>query len=145
MNTPTEPSLLPAAPAGSALSIVIIDDNPDWVETLKDLLVIFGHEVISADDGESGLDTIRLGRPDVVICDIGLPGRVDGYGVARALRKNPSFSKTFLIALTGYGQDKDVKKALASGFDVHMLKPVSAEQLQEQLQLVQIERQLACN
>lgn len=128
-------SEVPEAPA--ALRIVIIDDNPDCAETLKDLLILLGHEVISAEDGESGLATVRLGRPDVVICDIGLPGKTDGYGVARTIRKNPLFSKMYLIALTGYGQEKDVKKAFASGFDVHMLKPASLEDLQEQLDIAQ--------
>lgn len=124
-----------ASDASTALRIVIIDDNPDCTETLKDLLSLLGHEVISAEDGESGLATVRLGRPDVVICDIGLPGKIDGYAVARTIRKNPLFSKMYLIALTGYGQEKDVKKAFASGFDVHMLKPATLEDLQEQLDI----------
>lgn len=138
INTDNSSSLFAASEACPALRIIIIEDNLDTLETMKDLLVLFGHEVVAADDGESGLSAIRLGRPDVVICDIQLPGAIDGYAVARAVRKIPSLASTFLIALTGYGQKRDIELALESGFDLHLLKPVMPEDLGAKLQAIQM-------
>jgi CheY-like chemotaxis protein len=67
-------------------------------------------------------------RPDVVLCDIGLPG-MDGYAVADALRQNPETWTARLIAVTGYGREVDKQRALRSGFDLHLVKPVNAQQL----------------
>ncbi len=111
-------------------SIVIIEDNRDTAETLRALLMMDGHQVQIAADGDSGVELVLGRKPDLVICDIGLPGGKDGYGVARTLRNAPSLKGLCLIALSGYGQDQDRKKALESGFDQHLLKPVSYEQLQ---------------
>ncbi len=72
-------------------------------------------------------------RPDVVLCDIGLPGEVDGYALARSVRADPAISGTRLIAITGYGQSADRDRAREAGFDLHLTKPVQPLRLEELL------------
>lgn len=112
------------APRGEPLNVVLIDDNRDMVETLAALLALDGHSINYAYDGESGLQLIKTTRPVLVFCDIGLPGKLDGYAVARSVRADLAINKTFMVALSGYGQEKDKRLALESGFDDHLLKPV---------------------
>ena len=69
-------------------------------------------------------------RPDVLLCDIGLPGGMDGYEIARRFRAHPELQQTYLIALTGWGQPEDWRKALDAGFDLHLTKPASPDQLE---------------
>jgi CheY-like chemotaxis protein len=83
------------------------------------------------DNAEAGLKEAQRICPDLIICDIGLPGDTDGYAVARAIRKNSRFAKTYLVALSGYGQNSDKLKSKESGFDAHLTKPVRMEQLDE--------------
>jgi CheY-like chemotaxis protein/anti-sigma regulatory factor (Ser/Thr protein kinase) len=103
--------------------VLIVEDNDDAREGLRMLLTHSGHEVETSEDAPSGLEKLRAFRPDVVLIDIGLPG-VDGYALARMVREAPEAQATRLIALTGYGQDDDRRKALASGFDEHLTKPI---------------------
>jgi CheY-like chemotaxis protein len=112
--------------------IVLVEDNSDIRDTLRDLLVMCGHRVEVAEDGESGLELILERRPQVALIDIGLPG-LDGYNVARALRSRLKDGQTRLIALTGYGQPDDRRKALDAGFDAHLVKPVDLEHLSQVL------------
>jgi CheY-like chemotaxis protein len=77
-------------------------------------------------------------RPEIIICDIGLPGDMDGYAVARALRRDAVTASAFLIALTGYAQPEDRRQALAAGFDAHMAKPPSPEKLEEILGVLEV-------
>ncbi len=108
--------------------VLVVEDNRDSAESLRMLLTTQGYEVVLAYTGNEGLEAARTGRPDVVICDVGLPG-MDGYAVARALRMDPGTAKTRLIAVTGYGQEDDRMRALASGFDTHLVKPADPEVL----------------
>ncbi len=111
--------------------ILVIDDSEDAAEMLKEALEIMGgHEVETANDALSGLEKVRALRPDVVLCDIGLPG-TDGYAVARAVRSDPSNGRVFLVALTGYASPEDRQRAIEAGFDRHLAKPPSLEQLEE--------------
>ncbi|WP_052417247.1 PAS domain S-box protein [Cellvibrio mixtus] len=114
----------PTVSATTPLNVVLIDDNRDMVETLAALLSMDGHAIKCAYDGESGLQLIKHEKPDLVLCDIGLPGGRDGYAVARAVREDVALNKTFMVALSGYGQEKDKKLAFECGFDDHLLKPV---------------------
>ncbi|MEZ4314502.1 MAG: response regulator [Polyangiaceae bacterium] len=91
-----------------------------------------GHEVDIARDGPSGLRAARDRRPEIVICDIGLPG-MDGYEVARGMRADPELRSIHLIALTGYTQPSDVERARAAGFDRHFAKPPDIERLEAAL------------
>ncbi len=102
---------------------LVIEDNADAAESMGLLLELSGHQVEIAADGRQGLETARRFRPDVVLCDIGLPGGMDGYEVARQMREDPLLSQARLIALTGYGQEEDRRRAREAGFDIHLTKP----------------------
>lgn len=130
VSTPEQFSI-PARTSGKAASgrrVVIIDDNHDSNQTLAMLLEIAGHQVTSAFDGPSGLQLIRSFTPEAVVLDIGLPG-MDGYEVARRLRTDPATKDTYIIALTGYGQETDVAQAKDAGFDAHLLKPARMDDM----------------
>ncbi|MGC4116813.1 MAG: PAS domain-containing protein [Myxococcales bacterium] len=102
--------------------ILLIEDNADAAESISEALGLSGHQVTVAYDGSSGVARAREVLPEIVICDIGLPG-LDGYGVARALRRDPLTSTIYLVALTGYARPEDQQKARESGFDAHLSKP----------------------
>lgn len=114
-------------PAG-ALRILVVEDNDDARRMLSAALAHEGHDVREAVDGNSALAAAAQMRPHVALIDIGLPD-VDGYEVARRLRAADSEQHAALIALTGYGQAEDQRRALEAGFDAHLTKPVSAELL----------------
>jgi PAS domain S-box-containing protein len=123
----SEPSALilelpPAPKAARSVRVLVVEDNRDSAESLRRLLTIHGYDVSLAYTGTEGVETAQRSHPDVVICDIGLPG-MDGYAVANAIRQNPGTASTRLIAVTGYGQESDRLRALASGFDSHLVKP----------------------
>jgi CheY-like chemotaxis protein len=105
--------------------VLVVEDNADNRETLVMLLESFGHEVVTASDGPSGVQVAIDAHPEVAIVDIGLPG-FDGYEVGRRLREALGRSVT-LVALTGYGQADDRDRARAAGFDVHLTKPADVE------------------
>jgi signal transduction histidine kinase/DNA-binding response OmpR family regulator len=123
---PAAPSLNGGRPAGpeAAYRILVIEDNPDAAESMRVLLTLAGHQAEVADSGPAGVEAVRARQPDVVLCDIGLPGGMDGYEVARVLRVDPALASVYLVALTGYGQEEDQRRALAAGFDQHLTKPV---------------------
>jgi CheY-like chemotaxis protein len=94
------------------------------------LLELSGHEVAVASSGAAGLEAAATFRPEVILCDIGLPGRMDGYAVASALRDDPALSSAIRIAMTGFGQDQDQRRAMEAGFERHLTKPVDPELLE---------------
>jgi CheY-like chemotaxis protein len=112
---------------------LIIEDNVDAAESLSLLLQLIGHQAEVAYDGVEGVEKARGFRPEVVLCDIGLPGRLDGYAVARSFRADPELRSAYLIALTGYGQEEDRRRALAAGFDTHLTKPADLDALRRLL------------
>ncbi len=114
----------PAKHSVSALRVLIIEDNADAAESMRLLLTLQGHTVEVAASGSAGVEAGRAFRPNVVLCDIGLPGDLDGYGVARACRRDPVLAPAYLIAATGYGRAEDQVLALDAGFDAHLTKPV---------------------
>ncbi|NUQ63149.1 MAG: response regulator [Pirellulales bacterium] len=114
----------------SEMRILIIEDNANAREMLQAVLELDGHEVAVAESGPQGLEMIEFQHPEVALVDIGLPG-LDGYQLARAVRKNPENDAVFLVALTGYGQPDDRRQALDAGFDAHLVKPVDMEKLAE--------------
>jgi PAS domain S-box-containing protein len=109
--------------------ILIIEDNVDAAESLRLFLELTGHSATVAHDGPQGVARARDTQPEVVLCDIGLPGEMDGYAVARALRRDPELAFTRLIALTGYGQAEDRRLASEAGFDLHLTKPTDPDAL----------------
>jgi PAS domain S-box-containing protein len=118
---------LPAV-APSQRRIMVVDDNADAADTLAMVLSLRGYEVRVARDGPSALDTARDFQPELVLLDIGLPG-MDGYAVARALRSGPAVNPLRLVALTGYGRDEDRRRSAEAGFDDHLVKPISPDEL----------------
>ncbi len=116
---------------GKSCRILVIEDNLDGAESMRMLLKHMGHDVRIAHSGPAGVVAATDWLPEVVLCDIGLPGGMDGYAVARALRENSNFDGQLLIALTGYGRDEDQQRAKEAGFDFHMTKPVDFNSLQQ--------------
>ncbi|HET7824478.1 MAG TPA: PAS domain S-box protein, partial [Anaeromyxobacter sp.] len=112
--------------------VLVIEDNVDAAESLRDALVLGGHAVDVAFSGAEGLSKARGFSPDVVFCDIGLPG-MDGYEVARAIRTDEALRAVRLVALTGYAGPDDVARAKASGFDAHVPKPPTLEALEQSM------------
>ncbi len=113
---------------GRSLRIVLIDDNVDANDSLNAVLRVMGHEVSTAFDGKAGFELVRDTHPQLVVCDIGLPG-MDGYQIITRLRETVKGPMPYMIAVTGYGQPEDRARALASGFDHHLTKPVDVEEL----------------
>jgi CheY-like chemotaxis protein len=107
--------------------VLVVEDNADNRETLVMLLESFGHEVVTAADGPTGVRVAESERPEVAVVDIGLPG-FDGYEVCRRLRTLLG-EGVKLVALTGYGQAEDRERARAAGFDVHLTKPADINTL----------------
>ena len=108
--------------------ILVVDDNVDSAESMASLLKLDGHDVRVAHDGLAAVESALAFRPQVVLLDIGLPV-LDGYEVARRLRRLDETKDTFLIAVTGYGKTEDRVRALTSGFNYHITKPVDPEEL----------------
>jgi CheY-like chemotaxis protein len=115
-------------PPGPPRRILVVEDHADARDSLCLWLRQWGHEVDEADNGVQGLERILATRPEVALVDIGLPGR-DGYDLARAVRGAPGGAQICLIALTGYGQAEDRRRAEEAGFDRHLVKPVDEQQL----------------
>ncbi|ACG73623.1 PAS/PAC sensor hybrid histidine kinase [Anaeromyxobacter sp. K] len=110
-----------AGTARSGRRVLVVDDNVDAAETLAEIVTLLGHTAEIAFDGPGALDKVRSGRPDVVLCDLGLPG-MSGYDVAAAIRAMAG-ERVQLVAVSGYAQPEDVKRAMDAGFDAHVAKP----------------------
>lgn len=129
-----EPPALTGEPiAQRGIRVLVVEDNRDSAESLRQLLYHSGYEVAVAYTGQDGLRAAKRMRPDVVLCDIGLPDST-GFVVASALREDPQTCGARLIAVTAYGQDEDRRRAREAGFDLHLVKPVDPEVLLRQLQ-----------
>jgi CheY-like chemotaxis protein len=112
---------------------LVVDDNRDAARSLAHLLSLYGHEVHTAHDGPAALELARAHEPEIVLLDIGMP-RMDGLEVARRMRNDLGL-KALLVALTGYGQDRDRRRSEEAGFDAHLVKPVEFEHLHTVLQI----------
>lgn len=109
--------------------IVLIDDSPDIIQMLKSLLEIEGHEVVTAADGESGVALISSIKPDLALVDIGLPD-IDGFEVAMRVKSSEA-RNTRLVAVSGYGQEDDLRRCKSVGFADHVLKPITLQKLRD--------------
>ena len=110
------------------LRLAVVEDNDDARELLTEVLQQKGYQVATAADGRAGLELVLATRPDIALIDVGLP-ELDGYAVAREICSTLTAARPRLVAMTGYGQPEDRKRALAAGFDVHLAKPLSIPQL----------------
>jgi PAS domain S-box-containing protein len=111
---------------GAAHRILIIEDNVDAAQSLREVLELSAHTVEVARDGSEGLARARTFEPEIVLCDIGLPA-MDGYTVARQMRADPRLKAAFLVALSGYALKEDIDRSREAGFDWHMAKPATIE------------------
>ena len=116
------------APRLAGVRLLVADDSPDAAEALHVLLQFEGAQVRVACDGRHALAQLRESPVDLVVSDLGMPV-LDGYGLVRALRADPDLRAVPAIALTGHGEDRDVQRALAAGFDAHVTKPVVLDDL----------------
>jgi two-component system CheB/CheR fusion protein len=116
--------------AASPRRVLVIEDNADAAEGLCSALEIAGHVVRVAHDGSSGIAMARAFRPNVIVCDIGLPG-MNGYDVARALCADATVTPAVLVALSGYALPQDRERSESAGFAYHLGKPPNLRELQE--------------
>ena len=136
---------LPAAPSqsqeigraafggeGNGHRLLVLDDNLDGAESLALMLRLWGYAVRVVHDGQAALAMAQEWRPEAVLCDIGLPD-MDGYEVARRLRRQPGLEAALLVAVSGYGEPEDRERARAAGFSAHLVKPVPPDTLLQTL------------
>jgi CheY-like chemotaxis protein len=119
---------VPAIAPKKTLRVLVVEDNRDSAETLAKLLELCGYSVSVAYTAMEGLEAAKRTRPDVVLCDIGLPDS-DGFALAEALHEDPITSTARLIAVTAYGQEKDRERSKRAGFQKHLVKPVAPAEL----------------
>jgi PAS domain S-box-containing protein len=129
----------PMRPPPGRRRVLIIEDNPDFASSLRDLLALFWSEceVAIAKTGQDGLRLARTFHPEIVLCDIGLP-EVDGYQIARAFREDSELCSARLAALSGYARPEDLQQAAAAGFEWQLAKPLSLEKLDEILRSLDV-------
>lgn len=113
--------------------MLVIEDNPANLELMVYLLRAFGHHTLQADDGPSGLSAARAAAPDLILCDVQMPG-LDGYGVARALKADPVLCGVPLVAVTALAMVGDRDRVLAGGFDGYIPKPLVPETFVQQVE-----------
>jgi CheY-like chemotaxis protein len=127
----------PVSPsAGKSLPnrcVLVIDDNRDAANSLAQVVELWGYEPIVAFDGPSGIALAKIHCPSVVFLDVGLPGGINGFEVARILREECHFNETLIIAVTGYAQEEDKEKTLRAGCDHHLAKPADLEFVEQLL------------
>jgi len=131
-SEPSEPPREPEPAKGRPLRILVVEDELAVAEMLVMLLELWGHTVQAVHDGPAALAAGQTLRPEVVLCDIGLKG-MDGYQLARQLLQQEGLNKPVLVAMTGYGQEQDQRRAQEAGFDHHMTKPVDPAAVQKLL------------
>jgi signal transduction histidine kinase/ActR/RegA family two-component response regulator len=131
-KTPQPTAAVVRRAKGGSHRILLVEDNEDVRETLKELLEELGHAVEVAEDGESGLKKLLEMGPDIALIDVGLPG-IDGFELARRARAQPQGAQVFLVALTGYGGREVAAQVSSAGFDRHALKPIRVDDLIELL------------
>jgi two-component system CheB/CheR fusion protein len=124
-----EVSSAPVSSGRRRRRVLVVEDNRDAAESLRGVLELIGHEVAVAHSGPEALQKARTLEPEVVLCDIGLPG-MDGYEVARAFRADELLRKAFLVALSGYALPEDLQRSASAGFAQHLAKPPSIEKLE---------------
>lgn len=132
VTEPEESTREQALSGGARRRVLLIEDNTDAAESLREVLELEDHDVAVAYSGPDGLAKARAFRPDFILCDIGLPG-MDGYEVARVMRADPTLRGTCLVALSGYALPEDIERSREAGFDRHIAKPPSLQAIEELL------------
>jgi CheY-like chemotaxis protein len=130
----------PASPErATSRRILVVDDNEDSAKSLATLLALNGNRTRVAFDGAAALTAAEQFRPEVVLLDIGMP-KMNGFEAARRIREQPWGRDVLLIALTGWGQDRDRRRSQSAGFDAHLVKPVDHAALMRVLASLSTER-----
>jgi CheY-like chemotaxis protein len=119
--------------APSVLRILVVDDTHDIADTMALLLQLWGYQTVAVYEGQQAVESATTFLPDVVLLDIGLPG-IDGFEVARRLRRLPALAKTLLVAVTSYGRAADIQRGKEAGIDLHFLKPVDPNEIKKVLE-----------
>jgi CheY-like chemotaxis protein len=139
---PVSPSVRSPATASAAAPghspsgrILVVDDNRDAADSLALLLEAHGHDVRAVYDGHSAVEVAPRFRPQIVLLDLGMPG-LDGFETARRLRATLPDAAPYLVAITGWGQERERRQATAAGFDQHFVKPVDPNELTRLLSAV---------
>jgi two-component system, sensor histidine kinase len=123
-----------------ALRVLVAEDNDDAREFLADLLELWGHRVVAVEDGPGAVEAGASEPFDLALIDVGLPG-LSGYQVAKELCQRCGVHRPYLVALTGYGQPEDRRRALEAGFEEHRIKPLEATELRQLLSRSAIRQQ----
>lgn len=131
-TAPASSSVMSAGDNAAGFDILVVDDNIDAAQVTAELLVMMGHKPRTAHDGGSAIREVAAQAPEVIFLDIGLPD-MDGYDVAKRIRALPVISQPMLVAVTGWGQEKDKLAAKQAGFDHHLTKPVNIDRLKDML------------
>jgi PAS domain S-box-containing protein len=126
-----------------SLRILIIEDNSQFAELLLTMLQLTGHNSSAVFNGAEGIERAKEFSPDVILCDIGLP-EMDGFEVARRIRREESIKNVFMIALTGYAGQNDIERAVKAGFNMHLAKPIDFEILKKVLNEVKVKKDSEC-
>jgi CheY-like chemotaxis protein len=122
----------------TSFRVMVVDDDADVCESLGLLLRVMGHEVRVADGGDTAMECATEFKPEVVFLDIGMPGK-DGYQVAEELRQLLRDAPPLLVSISGWGMASDFEKSKAAGFDHHLVKPASRQQIQAVLSSARLE------
>ena len=122
------PTRAPTAPKG--LRVLVVEDHGPSAASIEEFLKLAGHDVHVVSNGSAATKAVEADHPDVVLLDIGLPGEMDGYAVAKWITEQPTAKRPFLVAVTGHDGEEDRRNSKLSGIDLHLAKPVEAGQLQ---------------
>src|SRR5437762_2394637 len=110
----------------AGVSVLIVEDHADSRELLREIIASFGANVVVAEDGREALRTVGWVKPDLILCDLRMPG-LDGFGFLDTLRHHPALSRTPVIAVTALGSDVDVRRTFDAGFNGHITKPIDVQ------------------
>jgi CheY-like chemotaxis protein len=137
LDAPSQAALAQSEPKSrNRVRVLVVEDNDDARRMLCASLALNGHHVREVRDGASGIELAAQGLEQAVLIDVGLPD-MTGYEVARRIRSGVNGSRLVLVALTGYGQPQDRRLSIEAGFDAHLVKPVSIEQIERVLGIVE--------
>ena len=112
------------------LQVLVVDDNRDAADAMVMAAQVLGHEALACYDGPAALARLEHLQPGLIILDLSMPG-MDGYALARAIRQRPALATVPMVALSGFGADADRERSLQAGFDMHLLKPMEIDTLEQ--------------
>ncbi|MDI9476729.1 MAG: response regulator [Natronincolaceae bacterium] len=115
--------------------VIVIDDNKDLADIICRLLSTMGYDATAASNGKEGIAKAKMQKPKVILCDIGMPD-MNGYDVARYVRRDDELKDVYLVAISGYSSQKDIECSMEAGFDKHLSKPVNLDVLRTTLESV---------